>query len=148
MKNAHRCPTAEGQVCSEPCGLYSGPRAQTCQQFPFEGRDPPVVRVADFGRDSRAVRMPSERNPGATCTSAQKLFAIQQSDMFFHLGFKLQIAKLAAKRTTHPLAHLPEPSRDHYLWPSSRNTRPITPEIRSQSSVSFANCFRPLFVME
>jgi len=37
---------------------------------------------------------------------------------------------------------------DHYHWPSICSTRPITPDIRSQSSVSFANCFRPFFVIE
>src|SRR6266508_1600545 len=35
-----------------------------------------------------------------------------------------------------------------YSWPSSLGTRPITPEIRSQFSVSSASCFRPLFVIE
>src|SRR5262249_17632088 len=38
---------------------------------------------------------------------------------------------------------------DHlYPWPSNFNSRPITPAIRSQFSVSSASCLRPLFVIE
>ena len=35
-----------------------------------------------------------------------------------------------------------------YPWPSSFNSRPITPAIRSQFSVSSVSCLRPLFVIE
>ena len=35
-----------------------------------------------------------------------------------------------------------------YPWPSNFNSRPITPAIGSQSSVSRAGCLRPLFVIE
>src|SRR5262245_4702751 len=38
---------------------------------------------------------------------------------------------------------------DHlYSWPSSFNSRPIAPAIRSQFPVSCASCFGPLFVIE
>jgi hypothetical protein len=43
-----------------------------------------------------------------------------------------------------------ESQRIHHGYPSlsSRNTRRITPELRSQFSVSRSNCFSPRFVME
>src|SRR5262249_2297710 len=60
------------------------------------------------------------------------------------------IAELAIRLATHQSCEAghpkPEP-RDHF-WPSRLNTRPITPEMRFQFSVSRANCFCPFFVME
>ena len=41
----------------------------------------------------------------------------------------------------------PQPGPHDYFCPSSRRTRPMTPEMRSQFSVSRTSCFDPLLVM-
>ena len=71
----------------------------------------------------------------------------QQSDVFLDLVLKLEVALFIANRATDPRPQFPQPT-DHDFSLANRSTRPITPEIRSQSSVSFASCFRPLFVIE
>jgi hypothetical protein len=67
--------------------------------------------------------------------------------VFLDLALKLQVVRLIANRPADPRPQSQKPA-DHDFWLGSRSTRPITPEISSQSSVSFASCFRPLFVIE
>ena len=60
------------------------------------------------------------------------------------LVVRFSLAEEPAKsrnRTTNPGEH-------DYFSPSRRRTRPMTPEIRSQFSVSIANCFSPRLVIE
>ena len=71
----------------------------------------------------------------------------QQSDVFLDLVLELEVAPFIANRATDPRPQFSQPA-DHDFSLANRSTRPITPEIRSQSSVSFASCFRPLFVIE
>ncbi len=56
------------------------------------------------------------------------------------------IVKLAAEKTRREKIAKLEEIADH-VWRAKLSRRPMAPEIRRQSSVSWANCFRPLAVM-
>src|SRR5215472_546250 len=71
----------------------------------------------------------------------------EQVEMFLDFGVEFQIARSRTEHSTNSLHQIADEAHDNYLWPSNRRTRPMTPEIRSQSSVSRASCFRPCRVM-
>ena len=72
----------------------------------------------------------------------------QHSQVFLHFIIELPIGFLQRQQPRDLCKK--GMKRSHHRQPclSSRNTRPITPEMRSQFSVSRASCFRPDRVME
>src|SRR5207253_1017473 len=108
------------------------------------------VSTAKLHREADRARgwQPRRQHGGFRCHALPAIPLRQQSDVFFQLRLELQVARLVANRVPHSRPQLTKPSHDHCLYPSSRSRRSITPEIRSQSSVSLASCFKPLFVIE
>lgn len=72
----------------------------------------------------------------------------QQCDVFLYLSHEILIAGLIANRAPQPAPKVPNRPNYHVVRTPNRSTRPITPDILSQFSVSFASCFNPLLVIE
>jgi len=76
----------------------------------------------------------------------------EQLQMFLDLVVELAVAMVPAQKTAQLRRKSPQPRfslcAHDSLAASSRSTRPITPEIRSQFSASTSSCFSPRLVME
>jgi hypothetical protein len=77
----------------------------------------------------------------------------EQLQVFLDFVIETIITWLFAQKPAHPRRERPQPrlSTCPHTYPSScssRSTRPITVEMRSQFSVSTSNCFRPRLLME
>src|SRR5689334_15582721 len=72
----------------------------------------------------------------------------QKVEMFLNLGIELGLPTTAAPQSAKPCTHGARTCDRVHFGPSRHRIRPITPEIRSQSSVSRTSCFSPSFVIE
>jgi len=72
----------------------------------------------------------------------------QQVQMVHDFGLKIRILVSIAEWATGLCQQSVKRCHRHHLCPSKRKTRPMTPEICSQSPVSLASCFNTLMVME
>ena len=72
----------------------------------------------------------------------------QKVEMVSDLGIEIRIPLSIAEQAASLHQQAAERRYRNHFWPSKRNTRPITPEICSQSAVSRASCFNPLLVIE
>src|SRR5438552_1624592 len=66
----------------------------------------------------------------------------------FEFFREVAIEGLASKESADSSDHAPDCGEHRYLRSPRSNNRPMTPEMRSQFSVSAASCFRPAFVIE
>src|SRR5258708_3598469 len=72
----------------------------------------------------------------------------QQLKMRLHLPVKFGVRLFPSEKTAYS-GHKSKNRGSHgHFSASKRKTRPITPEIRSQFSVSIASCVRPRLVIE
>ena len=72
----------------------------------------------------------------------------QQLKMRLRLQVELRIRLFLSEEAAYSGHQSKNPGSHGYFCASKRKTRPITPEIRSQFSVSTASCFRPCRVIE
>jgi hypothetical protein len=72
----------------------------------------------------------------------------EQTQVRLDLVVELLIRFAVSEQSSKPRRQRAQMMDHLYPWPSSFNSRPITPAIRSQFSVSSASCLRPLFVIE
>lgn len=97
----------------------------------------------------RVAELAASRRPGILrIHPLPNEFVRQQLKMRLRFQVKFRIGLLLSKKAANAGHKSKNPCIHRYFFASRRKTRPITPEIRSQFSVSTASCVRPRLVIE